>query len=98
MAENTEKQTGIKRSKAKMKIEKNFGLNIFVSEEMNQQLVELSQKYDRSKSDIIRMALKAGIPVMKVLADTERELLSQYTDFLRKSRSMHLLKDKVDEL
>ncbi len=67
-------------------------LNVYVSYELKNQLVNLAEKYGLSLADIVRQVIKAGIPVFESLSASQEELITGFVQMLRKSRSMGELK------
>ncbi len=68
------------------------GLNVHVSYELKNQLVNLAEKYGLSLADIVRQVIKAGVPVFESLTASQDELITGFIQLLRKSRSMGELK------
>ena len=67
-------------------------LNVYVSYEFKCRLVALSETYHLSLADILRLAIKTGIPVFESLTASQEELISSFVQLLRKSRNMGELK------
>jgi predicted DNA-binding protein len=65
---------------------------VYVSYELKERLWALSEKYGLSLADIIRQALKAGIPVFESLTASQDELIDGYVQLLRENRIMGELK------
>lgn len=65
---------------------------MYVSYEFKRRLLALSETYRLSLADILRLVIKAGIPVFESLAASQEELLSGFVQLLRKSRAMGELK------
>ncbi len=67
-------------------------MNVYISYELKNQLVNLAEKFGLSLADIVRQAIKAGVPVFESLTASQEELISGFVQLLRKSRSMRELK------
>jgi predicted DNA-binding protein len=67
-------------------------LNVYVSYGLKERLAALSEKHGLSLADIIRQALKAGIPVFESLTASQDELIDGYVQLLRENRIMGELK------
>lgn len=67
-------------------------LNVYASYEFKCKLAALAEKHHLSLADILRLVIKAGIPVFESLAASQEELISGFVQLLRKSRSMGELK------
>jgi predicted DNA-binding protein len=67
-------------------------LNVFVSYELKQRIVELADRYDRTMADMVRALIKVGLPVMEGISKAEEEMLNEYVRLFRKMRKMRELK------
>jgi predicted DNA-binding protein len=54
---------------------------------------QLALKLDRTNSDIVRMILRLGLPLLESLSDAEQQVVREYTDIFRKLRQMRSLRD-----
>lgn len=68
-------------------------LNIYISFELKEQLKDLSEKYDRTTSDIVRALIRIGIPMMNGLSEAEEIMVKEYVALFRKLRQIKSLKD-----
>ena len=68
-------------------------LNIFVSFELKNRLRQLSTRYDRTMSDIVRAVLRIGIPMMEGLSEAEEMMVREYVQMFRELRRVKSLKD-----
>lgn len=68
-------------------------LNIFISYELKERLKTLSEKYDRTLSDMVRAVLKIGIPMMEGLSEAEELMVKEYITLFRKLRQVKSLKE-----
>lgn len=53
--------------------EKRFGyaMNFFISGEMKEQLEELARRQERTLADVIRLALRTAVPILRGIWDAE---------------------------
>ena len=56
-------------------------------------LDQLAIKLDRTNSDIVRMVLRLGVPLLESLSEAEQQVVREYTDIFRKLRQMRSLRD-----
>ncbi len=68
-------------------------LNVYVSIELKKRLKSLSEKYDRTVSDMVRAVLKIGIPMMEGLSEAEETMVREYVHLFRKLRQVKSLKE-----
>ena len=68
-------------------------INVHISYELKEQLRELSQRYDRTMSDMVRAVLKIGIPMMQGLTEAEEVMVKEYIELFRRLRRVRTLKD-----
>ncbi len=68
-------------------------LNIFVSYELKNSLIQLAKKYDRTTADIVRAVLKIGIPMMEGISEAEEMMIKEYMQLFRKLRQVKHLKE-----
>lgn len=68
-------------------------LNVFVSYELKERLRLLSERYDRTLSDMVRAVLKVGIPMMEGLSQAEEVMVHEYIELFRKLRQVKAIKD-----
>lgn len=68
-------------------------LNIFISYELKERLKTLSEKYDRTLSDMVRAVLRIGIPMMEGLSEAEEIMVKEYIALFRKLRQVKSLKE-----
>jgi predicted DNA-binding protein len=68
-------------------------LNVYVSYELKEQLVNLAEKYDRTMADIVRAVLRIGVPVMEGLSQAEEIMVREYVQLFRKLRQVKALKE-----
>src|SRR5574339_244411 len=67
-------------------------LNVYLSYELKNRLLELAEKYGLALADIARQVIKAGIPVFESLTSSQEELINGYVQLLRKDRKLGELK------
>jgi predicted DNA-binding protein len=67
-------------------------LNIFVSYQLKQKIMELAEKYDRTMADMVRTLIRVGIPVMEGLTEAEERLLRDSIQWARKVRKVKQMK------
>jgi predicted DNA-binding protein len=67
-------------------------LNIFVSYQLKQKIMELAEKYDRTMADMVRTLIRVGIPVMEGLTEAEERLLRDSIQWARKARKVKQMK------
>ena len=79
--------------KKKANLKGDHCLNIFISFELKEQLKRLSEKYDRTTSDIVRALLRIGIPMMEGLSEAEEIMVKEYIQIFRKLRKVKSLKE-----
>jgi len=63
-------------------------INIFVSYELKERILNLAQKYDRTMADMVRTLVKMGIPIMEGLTEAEERMLKDYIHLIRKMRKI----------
>ncbi|MBD3382866.1 MAG: hypothetical protein GF404_11810 [candidate division Zixibacteria bacterium] len=68
-------------------------INVFLSYEMKSRLDQLTERYDRTLADIVRMLIKTGIPIMEGLSQAEEEMMREYIQMFRRMRKIRKLKD-----
>ena len=68
-------------------------VNVFVSQELKDQLKALAEKYDRTVSDMVRAVLRIGIPMMEGVSQAEEIMVREYVQLFRKLRQVKSLKD-----
>ncbi len=68
-------------------------VNVFVSQELKNQLKALAEKYDRTVSDMVRAVLRIGIPMMEGVSQAEEIMVREYVQLFRKLRQVKSLKD-----
>jgi predicted DNA-binding protein len=74
------------------KLRGEHSLNVFVSIELKNRLVELADKYDRTTADIVRALLKIGIPMMEGINQAEEIMMKEYVELFRKLRQVRMIK------
>jgi hypothetical protein len=67
-------------------------LNVFVSYQLKQKVMELADKYDRTMADMVRTLLRVGIPVMEGLTEAEERMLRNAIQSARKARKVKQMK------
>ncbi len=67
-------------------------LNIFVSYQLKERIMELAEKYDRTMADMVRTLIKVGIPVMEGLTEAEERILRDSISLARKLRKVRQMK------
>jgi predicted DNA-binding protein len=67
-------------------------LNIFVSYQLKQKIMELAEKYDRTMADMVRTLIRVGIPVMEGLTEAEERLLRDSIQWARRARKVKQMK------
>lgn len=68
-------------------------LVVRITYETKRRLEQLASDLDRTNSDIVRVVLRLGIPLLESLSTAERLVVREYTDIFRKLRQMRSLKD-----
>ncbi|UCE25614.1 MAG: hypothetical protein JSU74_06095 [Candidatus Zixiibacteriota bacterium] len=68
-------------------------LNVYVSVELKKRLKSLSDRYDRTVSDMVRAVLRIGIPMMEGLSEAEETMVREYVHLFRKLRQVKSLKE-----
>lgn len=68
-------------------------LGVHVSPEMKQRLNTLAEKYDRTTTDMIRVILRIGIPMMEGLSKAEEAMLRECVLIFRRLRQVRALKE-----
>lgn len=74
------------------KIRGEHSINVHISYELKTRILTLAEKYDLAMADVVRQAVKAGLPVFESLSASQEELVFGFVQLLRKSRSMGELK------
>ncbi len=75
-------------------------LNVFVSYQLKQRIMQLAERYDRTMADMVRTLIRVGIPVMEGLTEAEERLLKDSISTarrLRKVRHMKIEQDGYDD-
>jgi predicted DNA-binding protein len=67
-------------------------LNVFVSYQLKQKVMELADKYDRTMADMVRTLIRVGIPVMEGLTEVEERMLRNAIQSARKARKVKQMK------
>jgi predicted DNA-binding protein len=67
-------------------------LNVFVSYQLKQKVMELAKKHDRTMADMVRTLLRVGIPVMESLTAAEERLFRDSIQWARKARKVKQMK------
>ncbi len=68
-------------------------LAVRITYELKNRLDQLALDLDRNNSDIVRMVLRLGIPLLESLSEAEREVVREYTDIFRRLRKMRSPRD-----
>jgi predicted DNA-binding protein len=76
-----------------VKIRGEHCLNVYVSFELKDKLLNLAEKYDRTLADIVRAVLKIGIPMMEGISEAEEIMVKEYIQLFRKLRKLKSLKE-----
>jgi predicted transcriptional regulator len=68
-----------------------------ISRELKRRVLSLAEEYDRTVSDVLRGALRFGVPVMEGLQSIEREFVRSYLKQLKDeiSKSQHQIESKT---
>jgi predicted DNA-binding protein len=74
------------------KLRGEHNLNIFISYQLKERIMKLAQKYDRTMSDMVRILIKVGIPVMEGLTEAEDRILKDSISVARKLRKVRQMK------
>ena len=82
-----------KKSKRTRKLRGEHCLNVFVSYELKNKLIELARRYDRTTADMVRALLNIGIPMMEGISEAEEKMVKEYTQLFRKFRKIKNLKE-----
>jgi predicted DNA-binding protein len=75
-------------------------LNVFVSYQLKQRIMQLAERYDRTMADMVRTLIRVGIPVLEGLTEAEERLLKDSISTarrLRKVRHMKIEQDGYDD-
>jgi hypothetical protein len=62
-------------------------IQLRISRELKRQVLLLAEEYDRTVSDVLRGALRFGVPVMEGLRSIEREFVRNYLKQLKEEIS-----------
>jgi predicted DNA-binding protein len=75
-------------------------INIFISYELKERILNLAQKYDRTMADIVRSLIKMGIPIMEGLSEAEERMLNDYISVIRQMRKVKKMgmKENADKM
>lgn len=68
-------------------------LVVRITYESKERIDQLALNLDRTNSDIVRMILRLGLPLLESLSEAERQVVRDYTDIFRKLRQMRSLRD-----
>lgn len=68
-------------------------LVVRITYELKNRLDQLALDLDRNNSDIVRMVLRLGIPLLESLSEAEREVVREYTDIFRRLRRIRSPRD-----
>ena len=68
-------------------------LVVRITFESKERIDQLALNLDRTNSDIVRMILRLGLPLLESLSEAERQVVRDYTDIFRKLRQMRSLRD-----
>jgi predicted DNA-binding protein len=68
-------------------------LVVRITYDTKKRLDQLAIGLDRTNSDIVRMVLRLGIPLLESLSEAEQQVVRDYTDIFRKLRQMRSLRD-----
>ncbi len=68
-------------------------LVVRITYDAKKRLDQLAIGLDRTNSDIVRMVLRLGIPLLESLSEAEQQVVRDYTDIFRKLRQMRSLRD-----
>jgi predicted DNA-binding protein len=82
------------------KLRGDHNLNLFISYQLKERIMQLAEKYDRTMADMVRTLIKVGIPVMEGLTEAEDRILKDTihtTRKLRKIRQMKLEEDGYED-
>lgn len=75
------------------KIRGEHSISIYLSYEIKSRLDQLTERYDRTLADIVRILIKTGIPIMEGLSQAEEEMMREYIQLCRRMRKIRKLKD-----
>ena len=67
-------------------------LNIFVSYQLKERILQLAEKYDRTMADMVRTLIRVGIPVMEGLTEAEERILKDSVSLARRLRKVKQMK------
>lgn len=68
-------------------------LVVRITYDTKNRLDQLAIGLDRNNSDIVRMVLRLGIPLLESLSQAEQQVVRDYADIFRKLRQMRSLRD-----
>ena len=61
---------------------------IYMSYELKECLKVMAMRFDRPIADVVRTALRVGLPVLEGFSEAEEEMLKEYLAHFRKWRKM----------
>ena len=61
-------------------------LNVFVSYELKSQLVQQADHYDCTMTDVVRLLLKIGLPILEGLSKARQTMSQEHFSLLRRAR------------
>jgi predicted DNA-binding protein len=68
------------------KIHRDHNLNIFISYQLKERIMQLAEKYDRTMADTVRTLLKVAIPVMEGLTEADENILKHTISSIQKMK------------
>ena len=70
------------------KTKNEHALNLFISWELKDSLQQMANKADRTVADIVRMALKLGIPLLNGVCESEEIVFKEQIEVFRELRGL----------
>jgi len=74
------------------KLRGDHNLNIFVSYQLKDRITKLAKKYDRTMTDMVRVLIKVGIPVMEGLSEAEERIMKDSICAARKLKKVRQMR------
>jgi len=74
------------------KLKGKHNLNIFISYQLKDRIMKLAEKHDRTMTDIVRILIKFGIPVMEGLSEAEERIIKDSICLARKLKKVRQMK------
>ncbi len=65
---------------------KNHALNLFISYEEKKALQDIAELCDTTVAAVVRLTLKLGLPILRGLQNSQKVLLSEQVELVRRLR------------